>query len=83
MVRSAKRNKPEYIDVLFSISNAASIRSIVDAIRVRERFVFSSHARPDGDSIGSQLAMAYALAALGKEAVVVNRDAASGPIMAS
>ena len=27
----------------------------------------SSHARPDGDSIGSQLAMAFALRALGKE----------------
>ena len=55
---------------------------IVDAIRTRRRFVLSSHSRPDGDSIGSQLAMAYALRMLGKQAVVINRDPAPGPIMA-
>jgi phosphoesterase RecJ-like protein len=51
---------------------AATIR---DAILQRHRFLISSHARPDGDSIGSQLAMAYALRTLGKEVRVVNRDA--------
>ena len=30
---------------------------IVDAIRARQRFVIASHARPDGDAIGSSLAM--------------------------
>lgn len=54
---------------------------IVDAIGSRRRFVISSHSRPDGDSIGSQLAMAYALRALGKEAVVVNADAPPPPLM--
>lgn len=44
--------------------------------------MISSHARPDGDSIGSQLAMAYALRALGKHATVVNADAAPTPLMA-
>ena len=44
----------------------------------RQRFVISSHSRPDGDSIGSQLAMAYALRALGKEVDVVNEDPAPG-----
>jgi bifunctional oligoribonuclease and PAP phosphatase NrnA len=58
------------------------IQKIVDAIRSRRRFVISSHARPDGDSIGSQLAMAYALEALGKEVTVVNADAAPPPLMA-
>jgi bifunctional oligoribonuclease and PAP phosphatase NrnA len=58
------------------------LQQIVDAIRMRRRFVISSHARPDGDSIGSQLAMAYALRALGKEVRVVNRDPAPGPILA-
>jgi phosphoesterase RecJ-like protein len=47
---------------------------IRDEILQRRRFLLTSHARPDGDSIGSQLAMAYALRALGKEAVIVNRD---------
>src|SRR6185369_1100580 len=57
-------------------NSAAPIHRIVDAIRTRKRFVLSSHSRPDGDSIGSQLAMAYALAALGKEAIAVNADPA-------
>ena len=57
------------------------VRKIVDAIRARQRFVISSHSRPDGDSIGSQLAMAYALRALGKEVTVVNADAAAPPLM--
>jgi bifunctional oligoribonuclease and PAP phosphatase NrnA len=54
---------------------------IVETIRSRNRFVISSHARPDGDSIGSQLAMAFALRALGKEVRVVNKDQAPGPLM--
>src|SRR5437879_8323661 len=62
-----------------SVTMAASdpeIRQIVDAVRARQRFVLSSHSRPDGDSIGSQLAMAYALKALGKDVTVVNADPA-------
>jgi phosphoesterase RecJ-like protein len=58
------------------------IEQIVDAVRTRRRFVLSSHARPDGDSIGSQLAMAYTLRAMAKEALVVNADPAPPPLMA-
>ena len=49
---------------------------IRDAILARQRFLISSHAKPDGDSIGSQLAMAYALEALGKDVRIVNADPA-------
>ncbi|HXH06503.1 MAG TPA: bifunctional oligoribonuclease/PAP phosphatase NrnA [Vicinamibacterales bacterium] len=49
-------------------------RRICEEIRRRRRFVLSSHARPDGDSIGSQLALAYALRHLGKEVRIVNSD---------
>jgi len=58
------------------------VQKTVEAIRARRRFVISSHARPDGDSIGSQLAMAYALQAMGKEVTVVNADPAPAPLMA-
>jgi phosphoesterase RecJ-like protein len=55
-------------------------RDVVDRIRdeilQRQRFVLTSHSRPDGDSIGSQLAMAFALEALGKQVRIVNSDAA-------
>jgi phosphoesterase RecJ-like protein len=58
------------------------LQRIVDAIRADKRFVLSSHSRPDGDSIGSQVAMAYALRALGKTARIVNKDRAPAPLLA-
>jgi phosphoesterase RecJ-like protein len=63
-------------------TNSPELARIVDAIRSRQRFVISSHSRPDGDSIGSQLAMAYALRDLGKEVRIINGDRAPGPLMA-
>jgi phosphoesterase RecJ-like protein len=65
-----------------TMTTKLEVQQIVEAIRARRRFVISSHARPDGDSIGSQLAMAYALKSLGKEVVVVNADPAPAPLMA-
>ena len=62
-------------------STAPELDRIVQAIRRGSRFVISSHQRPDGDSIGSQLAMAYALEALGKTARVVNQDRAPAPLL--
>ncbi len=58
------------------------IPQIVDAIRSRRTFVLSSHSRPDGDSLGSQLAMIYALQAMGKEALAINADPAPAPLLA-
>jgi len=55
---------------------ASAVRRISDEILRRQRFLLTSHARPDGDSIGSQLAMAFALDALGKSVRIVNADAA-------
>src|SRR4051812_35113504 len=63
-------------------TSVPELQQIVDAVRTRRRFVLSSHSRPDGDSIGSQLAMAYALRVLGKEATIVNADPAPAPLMA-
>jgi len=57
-------------------SDGQSIAQIRDTIRDHRRFLLTSHARPDGDSIGSQLAMAFALDALGKQVRIVNADPA-------
>jgi phosphoesterase RecJ-like protein len=62
-------------------TTSPEIARIVEAIRTRQQFVLSSHARPDGDSIGSQLAMLYALREMGKSAIAVNADPAPPPIM--
>lgn len=54
----------------------SSAAAIAAAIRQHDAFLLTSHARPDGDAIGSQLAMAFALDALGKRVRLVNKDAA-------
>ena len=59
-----------------STAGADIVTSICQEILRRQRFLLTSHARPDGDSIGSQLAMAYALDALGKQVRLVNADRA-------
>jgi len=50
-------------------------------IRRRQRFVIVSHTRPDGDAIGSSLAMAYALRELGKDVRVVSKDQPPPPML--
>jgi phosphoesterase RecJ-like protein len=58
------------------------LAQIVRELHARRRFVVTSHARPDGDAIGSAMAMAYALRHLGKEVRVVSRDAPPPPLLA-
>ena len=57
-------------------TTSTELETIRQAIHSRQRFLITSHARPDGDSIGSQLAMAFALDALGKTVRIVNADSA-------
>ncbi|MEE2635923.1 MAG: bifunctional oligoribonuclease/PAP phosphatase NrnA [Acidobacteriota bacterium] len=47
---------------------------IRDALLKGTRFLVTSHARPDGDSLGSQLALAEALTQIGKHVTLVNSD---------
>lgn len=49
----------------------SEVRAVLDAIRRGQRFIISSHQRPDGDAIGSAMAAAFALRAMGKQADVV------------
>jgi bifunctional oligoribonuclease and PAP phosphatase NrnA len=57
------------------------LAQIVDVIQSRQRFVVVSHSRPDGDAVGSSLAMAYALRHLGKSVRVLSRDAPPQPML--
>jgi len=47
---------------------------VLRQIEQRERFVLTSHARPDGDAVGSALACSQVLRAMGKQADVVLHD---------
>ncbi|HET7442632.1 MAG TPA: DHH family phosphoesterase, partial [Terriglobales bacterium] len=50
------------------------LQEVLKHIDQRQRFVLTSHARPDGDAIGSALACGQILRGLGKEAQVVLYD---------
>jgi bifunctional oligoribonuclease and PAP phosphatase NrnA len=62
--------------MMTSSPRPAAVRRIAEEVLRRRRFLITSHARPDGDAIGSQLALAQGLAALGKEVHIVNCDLA-------
>ncbi|MFI4875544.1 MAG: bifunctional oligoribonuclease/PAP phosphatase NrnA, partial [Blastopirellula sp. JB062] len=47
-------------------------KRLAEAIRPHQRFLLTSHVRPDCDALGSELAMAALLRQMGKEATIVN-----------
>jgi phosphoesterase RecJ-like protein len=53
---------------------AGPIKQILEAVRKGERFLVTSHARPDGDAVGSMLAMGMLLRQMGKRADLVTAD---------
>lgn len=53
---------------------ADPIAAILDVLRRGERFLVCSHSRPDGDAVGSMLAMGMLLQQLGKHATLLTAD---------
>jgi bifunctional oligoribonuclease and PAP phosphatase NrnA len=54
--------------------NSDMLEDVLRQIGQRERFVLTSHARPDGDAVGSALACCQVLRVMGKHADVVLHD---------
>jgi phosphoesterase RecJ-like protein len=52
----------------------ATFDQIGEVLRDHQSFVIISHVRPDGDAIGSQLALGFALMAAGKNVRLINED---------
>jgi len=52
----------------------ANYDKLIDLINSKNSFLLCSHAHPDGDGIGSTLALGVALKRLGKEVVMYNQD---------
>jgi bifunctional oligoribonuclease and PAP phosphatase NrnA len=50
------------------------LQEVLKHIEQHHRFLLTSHARPDGDAVGSALAFGQVLRAMGKDAEVVLRD---------
>ncbi|MEP6893951.1 MAG: bifunctional oligoribonuclease/PAP phosphatase NrnA [Gaiellaceae bacterium] len=53
------------------MTTQADLDAVIAAIRSHERFLVTSHENPDGDALGSLLAMQLALRQLGKDSVIV------------
>ena len=51
------------------------MKKAVDAINISKNFLITTHRNPDGDAIGSELAMAKALLKLGKDVTIKNLHA--------
>lgn len=50
------------------------IKEIIEVLRNNDFFLVTSHLNPDGDAIGSQLALASLLEEMGKRAVIIDED---------
>jgi phosphoesterase RecJ-like protein len=50
------------------------LNEVISVLREKKTFVIAGHVNPEGDAIGSAVAVALALRAMGKKAEVVNRD---------
>jgi len=57
-----------------AIVTNSKFEQIAQILREHYRFAILGHVRPDGDALGSQLALALSLQALGKEVRVWNED---------
>jgi phosphoesterase RecJ-like protein len=56
------------------ISNAHPLAAILDALHRGKRFLICSHTRPDGDALGSMLALGMVIEQMGKTADLVTAD---------
>jgi bifunctional oligoribonuclease and PAP phosphatase NrnA len=75
VVFGSKCNAPIAAEEYVSGSSPASrIEGILGALRQGERFLICSHSRPDGDAVGSMLAMGMLLEQFGKQADLVTAD---------
>lgn len=58
-----------------SESQSGYMERVAEALRGNRRFLVTTHVRPDGDAVGSLLAMAHILRCLGKDVEAVAQDA--------
>ena len=60
------------------MTESADLQAAVARLRASKRALFVSHMNPDGDAIGSELALAELARALGVEVMIVNHDPVAG-----
>jgi bifunctional oligoribonuclease and PAP phosphatase NrnA len=60
-------------------TSTTDVAAVADAIRANDRFVVAAHENPDGDALGSMLALSLALQSLGKDVVMYLSGTAPTP----
>jgi phosphoesterase RecJ-like protein len=55
----------------------SDLERIINLVQTQKRFLVASHENPDGDAIGSTLALGLSLERIGKDVVLYNRDGAT------
>ena len=65
-----------------SLTNS-TFAEIAEVLRSHESFVVLSHVRPDGDALGSQIALGLALRKLGQESEGLERRGTAGEVFLS
>ena len=68
------QNTPVAAACIPDAGGAAAVAEILEILAQGERFLLCSHSRPDGDAVGSLLAMKLALEQMGKRAVIYTAD---------
>ncbi len=53
------------------------LEKVIEVVQTGKRFLIASHENPDGDAIGSMLALGLSLEKMGKEVVFYNKDGAT------
>ncbi len=61
-------------DAPLAVRDSPDLAAIRDQIFAADRIVLTTHLRPDGDAIGSEIALARALMAAGKTVTILNTD---------
>jgi len=56
------------------------LEKIINIVQVQNRFLVVSHENPDGDAIGSMLALGLGLEMIGKDVALYNRDGATAAL---
>lgn len=69
-----EESNPALADFGTATNHADPMHAILRILREGERFLVCSHSRPDGDAVGSVLAMGMLLQQLGKRADMVTAD---------
>ena len=59
---------------MIDVQNSPDLAAVRDALLGADRVVIATHLRPDGDALGTEIAIARALMGLGKTVTILNSD---------